>query len=296
MSLFKKISTLVLSMAMVGQVFLTNASALHGNTHYFLAESALNSSGISISESERSYFLSGAVYAKIGLMKFDKEAKVKSNSKKFINQMKKFAKTPEEKWFVKGFEANRFQEKNSKGKFKKFLARLNDSHLGKKCSERDNIIKGCLCSMIDKYFEIVKNKFIYTKLIEKFNPLIVAKFTKDKLGTMGFIPDYRYYERIGDKCKKILKDRYNETEEKAEIKLCSDLLKKTYKHFGLEVTDEDIENEAGNLIGSYAVATKWLAQGCFDNDDDFTEEMISCIKSDSEKIYKEYAKILKSEN
>ena len=104
--------TIVLSLVF-SFAFCMEANALFGNTHYSLAKLIIGKENITIPESNKIAFLSGIVYADIGRFKFDKETGVDSDSLAFAEAMKKFAKTSDEKWFVRGIEIHILQDKET---------------------------------------------------------------------------------------------------------------------------------------------------------------------------------------
>lgn len=216
------------------------ASALFINTHFNLGKMIIEQSGISLPEDEKNAFLSGLVYADIGRFKFDEETKINSDSYKFVEEMKKYAKTPQEKWFIRGFEMHVLQD-NETGKFLKgVLAKEGSSYL-------EYIMN---CSLLDSYFFRKTGCYIYNDFLHKFNfEQVSYGLDMKKLSQVVGIPE----DGIKDFINITLK-RYSANPDKYQLTIYADLIKNTYHSFGFnKISLDDIYEQAANILGASIV-------------------------------------------
>lgn len=243
----------------------TEVNALFGNTHFNLGKRMIEKFDTPLLESEKSAFLSGLVYADIGRFKFDKETGIYSDSDNFANEMKKFAVTPEEHWFARGFEAHVMQD-NETGNF------LTDV-LGRKSSAYAEYIMDC--SLLDSYFS-KKNGVLYNNFLDKFSfeQITMELDVKDIVKAVNISED-----KIKDFTRIIL-NKYSSCENKNTLILYDDLIKKTYHSFGFEIGLDDIHQQAANLIGAFIVTSIVAGQK------EIPEELVSRIEGKSDELAK----------
>ncbi len=261
-----KISKKLLCFGLITVINLTHhmeANALFGNTHFNICKKVIEKTDHTLSKSEQIAFLSGSVYADIGRFKFDKKTGIDSDSDKFINEMKKFAKTSEEHWFVRGFEAHVLQDTVT-GKF------LNET-LGRKSScYREYVMD---CSLLDSYF-LKKNGGLYNDFLDKINfeQIVCGLDTKD-LGKAINISKNQI------KCfLTTILDKYSNCPTKNNLVMYDNLVKQTYKSFGFEISSEEIHEQAANLVGVFIITSNFAAKT------EISEELASKIESKSDEL------------
>lgn len=192
-----------------------------------------------LSESEKNAFLSGMVYADIGRFYFDKVTGVDSDSEKFAEEMSKFAKTSEEKWFVLGFKVHILQDKET-GKV------LRGIFGGKSSSYKDYLKR---CALLDNYF-LQKNKicvlndsldnFKLDQIISGINNKLISKILWLMKNILLYLANWQ------------LKN-YCSYEEKYFLTLYGDLIRKTYESFGIKVELSDLQVQTNNILAVSAV-------------------------------------------
>lgn len=238
---FKKFLGTILVCIFSNQFCCSEVNSLFINTHFNLGKTIIEQSGISLSEDEKNAFLSGAVYADIGRFKFDKETGVDSDSYKFAKEMKKYAKTSEEKWFVRGFEIHTFQDKETGRFLKKVFG----------CEKYSYLEYIMNCSLLDRYFLRKTGCYISNDFLHKFNfEQVSCGIDMKKLGESLGIPE----NKIGDFVKNILTN-YSTLHDKSKLVIYEDLIKKTYASFGFEITSDDIYQQAANILGASIVGS-----------------------------------------
>lgn len=222
-----------------------------------------------LTENEKVAFLSGEVYADNGRFYFDKKTGITSDSDKFAEEMSKFAKTSEEKWFVLGFKVHILQDKETG----KFLNKI----FGCKSSSYKEYLKRC--ALIDSYF-LQKSKLCIfndslNKSLSNFNlNQITAEFNSDEICKMLGIPENKLLDFINLQLKQYLKfgDNYF-------LVLYDDLIKKTYESFGFKVELNDLQEQANNIVVASAVLAT-IAIGKIKPND----KLGSFIENEAEKL------------
>ena len=219
-------------------------NALFGNAHFSIGKKVLEKLDTDISEGEKKAFLSGIVYADIGRFKFDDETGIASDSNKFVAEMKKFAETKEEKWFVRGFEIHVFQD----GETRKFLEDI----LGHKYSSY--ITYAVDCGTLDSYF-VKESGILYNDYLGKFNfeqvtaGLDINEFSKK-------------FKTTEEKLKKLAANTLNKCPEnltKVNLVMYDELIRKTYESLGFDkISLDDIHDQAGNLLGVTIIVPAFL--------------------------------------
>ena len=231
-------------------------NALFGNAHFNIGKKVIEKLDASISKESKNAFLSGIVYADIGKFKFDKETGVESDSDKFVSEMKKFAETEEEKWFVRGFEAHIFQDSETK----KFLKDI----LGHEYSSYADYVVDC--GTLDSYF-VIKSGILYNDYLSKFNfeqitdGLDMAEMSKkfnmteeDLKKSAAYVLGC-YLKILGNSGKM----KNSLVLKKNSLVMYDDLIKKTYESLGFEeISLDDIHEQAGNLLGSTIIIPKFV--------------------------------------
>lgn len=264
----KKIVCIVLSSLLFSMNFCgTSAEAFFGYTHFNLGKKMVGKLDKKLSKSEENAFLSGVVYADVGRFKFDKETGIDSDSYEFVNAMKKFAKTDEEKWFVRGFEAHVLQD-NKTGKTLKNIFGAND--------RRAYVFK---CSGLDKYCgKQLGGIILYSECLSKFNFDEVAGVLEES----GFkVADFSRKYYIPPMIAKIVVKIFL----KLRCWLCSkeylttyeNLIQKTYKSLKFEVSIDDINMQIGNLLGTFMIAS-------YLDKSNMSEELVSKIEHEFEEL------------
>ncbi len=223
--------------------------------------------GTNISKENKSAFLSGIVYADIGRFKFDKETGVESDSDKFVTEIRKFAKTDEEKWFVRGFETYIFQD----GKTKEFMK----DALGREYSSY--ITYALNCATLDSYF-MKKTDILYNEYLIKFD-LEQAIDGLDNSGELSNELDKTRKEKL----KKYAIDTLNihsKDSKKNELVIYEELIQKTYASFGFnKISLDEIHKQAGNLLGAFIVFSTFVGSKI-----PISEELAQNIEQASDKF------------
>lgn len=239
-------------------------NALFGNTHFNLGKIIIEQSNISLSESEKNAFLSGLVYADIGRFKFDKECGVNSDSDEFIVEMKKYAETPEEEWFIHGFEMHVFQDKET-GKF------LRDIFSNKGSGYLEYIMN---CSLLDSYFLEKSGCYIFNDFLDKFNfEQVSSGMNMKSLSVLAGIPEDKIKDFVGT-----ILNKYFKCPNKHPLTIYGDLIRKTYNSFGLKVSIDDIYEQAANIVGAFAIMATIAGKN------KIPEDLISRIESKSNEL------------
>lgn len=259
----KKLLCVALAVMISSSTYCMEVSALFGDAHFSLGKKMVEKFDRPLLESEKHAFLSGLVYADIGRFKFDRETGIDSDSDNFVTEMKKFAVTPEEQWFARGFEAHVLQD-NETGKF---LTEV----LGHKSSGYSGYIMDC--SLIDSYFS-KKNGILYNDFLDKFSfdQITMGWNVKDLSKTVN-VPEHKIKDFI-----MIVLSKYSSCENKNTLTLYDDLIKKTYQSLGFEISLDDIHQQAANLVGVFIVTSIVAGQK------EIPEELASRIEEKSEEL------------
>ena len=229
--------------------------AFFGNTHFNLGKETLKIGISNISEDEVTAFLSGLVYADIGKFKFDDELKIDSDSYIFSETMKRLATTSEEKWFARGFAVHAFQDKN----VTQFLKNV----FGDEYNSDDYIDYLIKCALLDSYFFKKTNSFISNDFFERSNEKININkpldISETKLGISKV--------RLGSsEISNNNNDNDNMYYKKDMLVIYDDLIKRTYHSLGLEVTKDDIYDQAAVILGIFTLATSVINKAEIPND------------------------------
>ena len=240
------------------------ASALFGNTHYNLGKKIIEKSDKELSKAEEEAFLSGMIYADIGRFKFDKDTGVNSDSDKFVEEMERLAKTSEEKWFAYGFKIHVFQDK----KTKQFLKEVFESGYST-YSEY-----ATYCGVLDSYFS-QKSGILCNELLDKFNfKQVISNFDIKDLSKMANVPE----DQIESLTKSVL-EKYSDYTNENHLCLYSDLIKSVYKSFGFEISLDEINEQAGNLVGAFIIISELIR-----NKQEIPEKLSSKIETKSDDM------------
>lgn len=249
----KKYLCAALILVMSSIPFCMEANALFGNTHFNLGKKIVAKSEVSLSESEKSAFLSGLVYADIGRFKLDKETGIDSDSAEFVEEMKKHVETTEERWFVRGFEMHVFQDKET-GKF------LSSIFGHGSASYLEYILQ---CSLLDAHFLKENGNFISNEFLDKFNfEQVSAGMNFKGISKLVGIPI-----NDAEDAKKVVNgilDAYRDYANKDALVLYGDFIKKTYSALGFEVSLDDIYEQAANIVGAFAISATVAGMGKFE--------------------------------
>ena len=227
---------------MVCSLGASEVKSLFGNTHFNLGKKIIENLDISLSESQKKAFLSGIVYADIGRFKFDKEINIASDSSQFIEEMKKHVNNPEDEWFARGFEIHRLQD----AKVDEVLKDIFENK--ESISYKEYVTQ---CALLDCYFLKKTNEYIHSDCIEMFN-FDQMKENLDKLNTVP-ASLLGYINLDKSSVLNLLNFFYNSVDGKYSLNLHKNLLKNTYNELGLKLDDKSIDEQAGNIIGSFAM-------------------------------------------
>lgn len=240
------------------------ANALFGNTHFNLGKKIIEKLEEKPSKSEEDAFLSGMVYADIGRFKFDKETGVDSDSDKFANEMEKLAQTNEEKWFAYGFRVHVFQDNETK----KFLNDVLDRDYSSYSEYMMN------CGILDSYFS-KKSGILYNEFLNKFNlKQITSGWDIGDLSKISGAPE----DKIEDFAVRIIK-KHSDYPQKNNLLMYDDLIQRTYKSLGFEISLDDIHEQAGNLLGVFIIVPAVVESKC-----EISEELSSKIEEKSDTL------------
>lgn len=240
------------------------ANALFGNTHFNLGKKIIEKLEEKPSKSEEDAFLSGMVYADIGRFKFDKETSVDSDSDKFANEMEKLAQTNEEKWFAYGFRVHVFQDNETK----KFLNDVLDRDYSSYSEYMMN------CGVLDSYFS-KKSGILYNEFLNKFNlKQITSGWDIGDLSKISGAPE----DKIEDFAVRIIK-KHSDYPQKNNLLMYDDLIQRTYKSLGFEISLDDIHEQAGNLLGVFIIVPAVVESKC-----EISEELSSKIEEKSDTL------------
>ncbi len=240
------------------------ANALFGNTHFNLGKKIIEKLEEKPSKNEEDAFLSGMVYADIGRFKFDKETGVDSDSDKFVNEMEKLAQTNEEKWFAYGFRVHVFQDNETK----KFL---NDV-LGRDYSSYSEYMMNC--GILDSYFS-KKSGILYNEFLNRFNfKQITSGWDIGDLSKIAGAPE----NEIESFAMRTIK-KYSDYPQKNNLFVFDDLMQRTYKSLGFEISLDDIHEQAGNLLGVFIIVPAVVGSKC-----EISEELSSKIEEKSNNL------------
>lgn len=243
-------------------------NALFGNTHYNLGKKIIEKLDEKLSEDEEDAFLSGMVYADIGRFKFDKETKIDSDSCNFVEKMKKFVKTTEERWFTLGMEMHIIQDAETS----KFLRET----LEHECTSYYEYIVAC-CTL-DSYFS-KKSGILYNEFLDKFNfNQVISEFDIKNLNKIiGFSEDKIKSLEVFEIYVKSILEKYSDYHQKNNLLIYDDLIQKTYKSLGFEISQDEIHEQAGNILGAFIITL-----AVFDNKVAISEDLASKIEEKSD--------------
>ena len=242
MKIFKKsLCSIIVASTLAGSTCCMKVDALFGNTHFNLGKMMIEKSDVSLTKDQDKAFLSGLVYADIGRFKFDKETNINSDSDKFVVEMKKYARTPEERWFVHGFEVHVLQDKEI-GNFLK-------ESLGHESSSYSEYIMNC--SLLDSYFLKKNGYYISNEFLDKFSfEQVSTGMDMKSLAQMAGIPE----DKVADVVNAILA-KYSMCPNKYQLVIYGDLIKDTYQSFGFTIDLDDVYEQAANVVGAFSITS-----------------------------------------
>lgn len=236
---FKKIVCAVMSAVVLSATFCQmGVNALYGNAHFNLGKKIVDKMDEKLSESEKSAFLSGMVYADIGRFKFDKETGIESDSEQFAEKMKELAETPEEKWFARGFEMHVLQDNKTRG----FLEDIFDCGY---YSYSDYMNK---CGTLDCHF-LKQSGVLYNEFLDKFNfEQVVSGWDIKVLEKLSDVPADMMKHFV-----ELIFKKYSSYPKKNKLVMFDELIKNTYESLGFEVSLDEIHEQAGNVLGAFMI-------------------------------------------
>lgn len=230
----------------------TGASALLSNSHYYISEQVLDKfqevNNIKLDDESKEYFKSGSVMADIGRFDMDKAQiqnkdtnyTIESDSEEFTGKLLEVAKENNNKndiWYALGSCIHCVQDQHT-GELLDSLKNFDNS------KELSNSKKYYFkCGIVDNYFyNKLKRAITCENLSENFD---LAQTGKGLL-TDEELENYKQYAPLFFIIYFLCAKPNN-------LLLNEDLLVKTYKEIGLDVTAENIRKQAANLVGSSAV-------------------------------------------
>lgn len=235
-------------------------AALFGNTHFNLGKTMIQSYNNVLTEGEKNAFLSGLVYADIGRFKFDRESGINSDSYEFVQRMEKFAQTPEEQWFVRGFDVHVLQDSQTG----RFLTEI----LGRKSSSYSEYIMDC--SLLDSYFT-KKNGGLHNEFLDRFDfEEIISGLDLESLSKEVDISE----DTIKDFATLALSNSFTNPN-KNTLVLYDKLIKDTYQSFGVEISLDQIHKQAANVVGTFIVSSFFIEKN------EIVPELAAIIESKS---------------
>lgn len=209
----------------------------------------------SLSEEEIRAFISGSIYANIGRFRFNKECGVKSASYEFQEELMKHAKTSEEKWFARGWDMDG-RGWGSEG-IDVFLSNIFD-----KDSESTEYFMRCgskyflNCSLLDNYFIRKSGCVVSNEFLDMFNfKQVSAELGMATLSQGLGVPE----DKVEDASRDIL-NKHQATSKKYQLVLHGDLIKEAYKSFGLELSLDDIYEQAANVVAMGALISGFASE------------------------------------
>ncbi len=248
--------------------YCVEGSALFSNTHFYLGKRAIEQwlaqTGISLSEDEMRAFLSGLVYADIGRFRFDKESGVESDSEEFAKILLQNAETSVEKWFAIGV----------------FIHVLQDSQTGAFLSAVFEETSGypryiMNCSLLDNYFIKKVGSGISNEFLDRFNfEQVSAGMDMKSLSQMLGVPE----DKIKPAVINILSKHTANFAATYKLFLPIRLIKMAYQSVNLELSEDDIREQAANAVGSCIITA------AFADKSDIPEERVLKIEAKSSEL------------
>lgn len=218
--------------------------------HYSVGKKILELSQLKLNDDEKEAYYAGLVYADIGRFKLDKKTGVESDSKKFLESLKKNVKSKTERWFLFGISVHIFTDKKTKRLLKSIFKVPNYGYI--------SYIRRC--SILEYYFFKKTNFYIFFEKLDYFS-------VNSILSNLNFLDTNSLFketkEFLETKLKKAINNFYKDTN-KINLKLPLKLLIDTYKDLGTIVSKEGLEIQAANLIGACALVCSF-ATGCNKN-------------------------------
>lgn len=233
MKVLKKFLCVVLVCVFGSTACCVEGSALYPNTHVYLGKKMLEQYSKTrsepSSENKDKAFLSGLFYADIGKFKFDEECEICSDSKEFVEEMKKHIETDEECSFVRGWSAHVFQDK----KTGEFLSNI----FGKISSDSEFDMNN---ASLDKYCVKKAGGGFSDEFLDKLDVTQLLS-NRNRIARVRHIPF---------QIEATAMNIYRSNPNNCQLPFCKygDLIRKTYKAFGLELSLDDIYEQAANVV------------------------------------------------
>lgn len=224
-------------------------SALFSNTHFYLGKRAIEQwlaqTGGSLSEDEMKAFLSGLVYADIGKFRFDKECGVESDSEEFAKILWQHVETSIEKWFVVGVWMHVLQDAQTGA----FLSAV--------FGETPGYLRYIMnCSLVDNYFIKRAGCEVSNDFLDRFNfEQVSAEVNMKSLSQMLGAPK----DKIKSAVSNILNKHTDNFATMYNLLLPIRLIKTAYQSVNLELSEDDIREQAANTVGSCIVTAAFFS-------------------------------------
>ena len=213
--------------------------------HYSTGKKILELSHLNLDDDAREAFYSGLIYADIGKFNLDKKTKVESDSKKFLEKLKKRAKSKSEEWFLIGVSVHIFTDKKMKNLLKNIFKTPTCGYI--------SYLKRC--SILEYYFLKKTKSYIFCENLNCFN-IGSMLFNIDFLNTHKLFKETKdFLER---KLKKVIDNFYIDIE-KINLKLPVGILINTYNDLGVFLSEKEFEVQAANLIGASVLSCAFIA-------------------------------------
>ncbi len=226
--------------------FCANVYAFPGFFHYIVAEKILEEGPYKdLTKEESDAFKAASVWADVGACIFDKKAKIDSDSHEFLEIMKKHATKKTDKWFLKGLMIHIFLDKQTT----KILQKI----FNKKDFKRYEYLK--YYGILDWYLMNKYKRYIYTEHLSKFKIKdLKSRFSNAKQIVSSAVPRTKLLS-IGLNVLRIRKGDYRKlfgnNIAKNNISNYDDLLIKTYKSIGLDITPSELHIQMGNVVAAF---------------------------------------------
>ena len=244
--MLKKLVSGLCSLLILCLNFCANVSAFPGFFHYIVAEKILKEGPYKgLTKEESDAFKAASIWADIGAFVFDKKVKVESDAEEFLEIMKKHATKKTDKWFLKGLMVHIFLDKQTTKTLRKIF--------NKKDFKRYEYLK--YYGILEWYLMNKYKRYIYTEHLSKFKIKdLKSRFSNTKQIVASAVPKTKLLN-IWLNVLSIKKGNYRKlfgnSITKNNINTYDDLLIKTYKSIGLDITPRELHIQMGNVVAAF---------------------------------------------
>ena len=244
--------------------------------HYSTGKKILELSHLNLDDDARKAFYSGLIYADIGKFNLDKKTKVESDSKKFLEKLKKHAKTKLEEWFLIGISVHIFTDKKMKNLLKNIFKSPTCGYI--------SYLKRC--SILEYYFLKKTKSYVFFFILNYFN-IGSMLFNIDFLNTHKLFKETKDF--LENRLKKVIDDFYINID-KINLKLPVSILTNTYNDLGIFLSEKALKTQAANLIGASVLSCAFMVSH---NDNKNSEKISKSIEREIKKLCKQGVSFLK---